>query len=151
MVSLPAVNATLNATSAFFLLSGYFLIRRKKIFPHRVAMSLAFLTSTIFLACYVYYHLQVGSVRFQGQGWIRPVYFGMLISHVLLAAAILPLALITLTRALRGQFERHRAIARWTFPIWLYVSITGVLIYFMLYHWFVPAESGAVISQGVPR
>ena len=141
MLSLPAVNASFNATSTVFLLTGYFLIRRKKVFLHRVSMSLAFLSSTAFLACYVYYHLQVGSVRFQGTGWIRPVYFGMLISHVLLAAAILPMAMITLTRALRGQFERHRAIARWTLPIWLYVSVTGVLIYFMLYHWFASSQS----------
>ncbi len=147
MVQLPAVNASLNATSAVFLLTGYFFIRRKKVLAHRISMTLAFIASMAFLACYVYYHVQVGSVPFQGQGWVRPIYFGMLISHVLLAAAIVPLSLITLSRALREKFDRHRAIARWTLPLWLYVSVTGVLIYFMLYHWF--AARQAVIQSVV--
>jgi putative membrane protein len=97
-------------------------------------MILAFCSSAIFLISYVIYHARVGSVHFQGQGWIRPVYFSLLGTHTVLAAAIVPLALITLTRALREQFDRHRRIARWTLPIWLYVSVTGVVIYFMLYH-----------------
>ncbi len=100
-------------------------------------MILAFCSSTVFLISYVIYHARVGSVHFQGQGWIRPVYFTLLGTHTLLAAAIVPLALITLTRALREQFDRHRRIARWTLPIWLYVSVTGVIIYVMLYHLYV--------------
>jgi len=96
----------------------------------------AVVTSSVFLISYVYYHAHVGSVRFQGQGWSRPIYFFILITHTVLAAATVPLVLVTLRRALRGDFERHRAIARWTYPIWLYVSITGVIIYFMLYHLF---------------
>jgi uncharacterized membrane protein YozB (DUF420 family) len=93
-------------------------------------------TSTLFLISYSYYHFHVGSVHFQGTGWARPLYFTILISHVVLAAAIVPLVIITLTRALRERFDKHRAIARWTFPLWLYVSITGVIVYFMLYQWF---------------
>ena len=103
---------------------------------HRTFMLTAVCTSTLFLASYLYYHWHVGSVRFQGQGWSRPVYFSILISHTILAATIVPLVIITLSRALRERFDRHRAIARWTFPLWLYVSVTGVVIYFMLYHWF---------------
>ena len=99
-------------------------------------MITAVITLPLFLISYLYYHAHVGSVRFQGTGWSRPVYFTILISHVVLAAAIVPLVIITLTRALRERFDRHRAIARWTFPLWLYVSVTGVLLYFMLYHWF---------------
>jgi uncharacterized membrane protein YozB (DUF420 family) len=131
---LPTLNAALNATCAALLVTGYLFIRRRRVTPHRVCMSLAFLTSVAFLASYLYYHAQVGSVRFQGQGWIRPVYFALLASHTILAAAIVPLAIVTLTRALRGQFDRHRRIARWTLPVWLYVSVTGVVVYWLLYH-----------------
>jgi uncharacterized membrane protein YozB (DUF420 family) len=99
-------------------------------------MLCALACSMLFLVLYLYYHAHVGSVRFQGQGWSRPVYFTILISHTILAAAIVPLVIVTLTFALRGRFDRHRTIARWTYPLWLYVSVTGVLIYFMLYHWF---------------
>ena len=99
-------------------------------------MLAAVITSSLFLVSYLYYHAHVGSVHFQGQGWSRPVYFSILISHTTLAAAIVPLVIITLSRALRQRFDRHRAIARWTYPIWLYVSVTGVIIYFMLYHLF---------------
>ncbi len=134
MLSHPALNATLNAASALCLVAGYLCIRRKLVQWHRAFMASAFLLSTAFLISYVMYHLQVGSVRFQGQGWIRPVYFTLLLTHIVLAAAILPLALITVTRALREQFDRHRRIARWTLPLWLYVSVTGVLIYWLLYH-----------------
>jgi len=133
---LPALNATLNGASAVLILIGRSLIRRGRIAAHRAFMIGAVVTSALFLASYLYYHAHVGSVRFQGQGWSRPLYFTILISHTMLAAATLPLVIITLSRALRGRFDRHRALARWTFPIWLYVSVTGVIIYFMLYHLF---------------
>jgi uncharacterized membrane protein YozB (DUF420 family) len=132
----PVINATLNGTSTVLLLIGRWLISRRRIATHRLVMLTAFVTSTLFLACYLYYHFHVGNVRFQGTGWIRPVYFTILISHVLLAIVIVPLVLVTLTRALRERFDKHRAIARWTYPLWLYVSVTGVLVYFMLYKWF---------------
>jgi uncharacterized membrane protein YozB (DUF420 family) len=132
---LPAVNATLNALAGIFLLIGFREIKRGRIARHRAAMLAACATSTLFLISYVTYHAQAGSRPFSGQGAIRMVYFAILISHVVLAAAILPLALVTLTRALRERFDRHAALARWTLPIWLYVSVTGVAVYFMLYHW----------------
>lgn len=130
---LPALNALLNATSAVFLSVGWLLIRRRKIEAHRLCMLSAFAVSALFLISYVVYHAKVGSVPYQGQGPIRMVYFAILITHVILAAAILPLALVTLSRALARRFDRHRKIARWTLPIWLYVSVTGVVIYVMLY------------------
>lgn len=116
------------------------MIRSRRIRAHRLCMGAAFGLSTAFLISYVVYHLDVGSVRFTGQGWIRPVYFMLLISHIVLAAAILPLALITLARALRERFDAHRRIARWTLPLWLYVSVTGVVIYWLLYHAYGPAS-----------
>ena len=131
--TLPALNASLNATSALLLMAGYFFIRRKRITAHKVAMISAFVVSTLFLASYLYYHYHHGSTPFPGHGWVRPVYFTILISHIVLAAAILPLALITLSRAWKGQFSRHKRIARWTLPLWLYVSVTGVVIYWLLY------------------
>ena len=134
MSLLPTLNACLNAASAIFVVMGFFFIRRKQVQAHRACMLAAFTASTLFLFSYLYYHFQVGSVRFQGQGWIRAAYFTILLTHTVLAAAIVPLVLVTLTRALRGQFDRHRRIARWTFPLWLYVSVTGVVIYWMLYH-----------------
>ena len=124
----------LNASSAAFLLFGYFFIRSRRIQAHKACMLGAFACSSAFLVSYVLYHLQVGSVRFQGQGWIRPVYFTLLGTHTVLAATVVPLALVTLARSLRGNFEAHRRIARWTLPVWLYVSVTGVIVYFMLYH-----------------
>jgi uncharacterized membrane protein YozB (DUF420 family) len=130
---LPAVNATLNATAAALLIYGYTLIRRRRIEQHRRVMVAAFGVSVVFLICYLIYHYQVGSVRFTKQGWIRTVYFSVLLSHTILAAAVPFLAVIALWRGWKGQFERHRAIARWAFPIWLYVSVTGVLVYLMLY------------------
>jgi putative membrane protein len=136
IADLPALNATLNGLAAILLLIGYREIRLGRMARHRAAMIGACVTSTLFLASYVTYHAHAGSRPFAGQGPIRIVYFTILISHVLLAAAILPLALITLTRALRERFDRHRSLARWTLPIWLYVSVTGVAVYFMLYHWF---------------
>lgn len=138
MLSHPALNASLNAAAAVFLVAGYAMIRARRIQAHRLCMGTAFLLSTAFLASYVVYHLNVGSVPFQGQGWIRPVYFALLISHIVLAAAILPMALVTLARALRERFDAHKRIARWTLPIWLYVSITGVVIYWLLYHAYAP-------------
>jgi uncharacterized membrane protein YozB (DUF420 family) len=132
----PVINASLNGASTVLLLVGHRFISQRRIAAHRATMITAVITSTLFLMSYLYYHAHVGSVRFQGTGWSRPVYFTVLISHVILAIVIVPLVLITLTRALRERFDRHRAIARWTFPLWLYVSITGVLVYFMLYHWF---------------
>ena len=132
----PAINATLNGVSAILLLIGRWFIARRKVAAHRATMVTALATSSLFLASYLYYHAHVGSVHFQGTGWSRPVYFTILISHTILAAAIVPLVLVTLSRALRGHYPQHRAIARWTFPIWLYVSITGVIVYFMLYRWF---------------
>lgn len=130
---LPALNAALNSLSTLLLLAGWGNIRRRNIGVHRACMLAAFAASTLFLVSYLIYHAQVGSVPFRRQGWIRLVYFTILITHVVLAAAILPLALITLHRAWRERFDRHRQIARWTLPIWLYVSITGVVIYLMLY------------------
>lgn len=131
---LPALNAALNGLSALLLASGYLCIRRGKVTAHKACMGSAFAISTIFLLSYLTYHYHVGSIPFQGQGWIRPVYFAILISHTTLAATILPLAVVTLSRALRGQFGRHVRVARWTLPLWLYVSVTGVVVYWMLYH-----------------
>jgi putative membrane protein len=130
---LPAVNASLNALSGILLLIGFTLIHRKQIDLHRKVMLTAFATSSLFLICYVVYHAQVGSVPFTRQGFVRPLYFTILITHVTLAAAVLPLAIITLSRGLKGRYPQHRRIAKWTFPIWLYVSVTGVLVYVLLY------------------
>jgi putative membrane protein len=130
---LPSLNAALNSLSAVFLITGYYFISSKRVSAHRACMLTAFTCSTFFLISYLAYHFQVGSVPFKGQGWIRPVYFAILLSHTMLAAAVVPLALITLRRALKQRFETHRRIARWTFPIWLYVSVTGVIVYLMLY------------------
>ena len=133
VADLPAVNATLNGISAVLLTTGWILIRKRRIEQHRKVMLSAFATSTLFLICYVIYHANVGSRPFPGQGAIRSVYFTILITHIILAAAIVPLSLITLSRALRARFDRHARIARWTLPIWLYVSVTGVVVYLMLY------------------
>ena len=133
VTDLPGVNATLNAVSAALLAVGYVLIRTGRIAQHRVCMLAACGTSTLFLTSYVVYHLNVGSVPFTREGPIRVVYFTVLITHIVLAALILPLALVTLLRALRARFAAHAAIARWTLPIWLYVSVTGVVVYWMLY------------------
>lgn len=133
---LPAVNATLNAIAAVLLMYGYVLIRRRRFEQHRRVMLAAFATSALFLVSYVIYHANVGSRPFTGQGPIRVVYFAILISHVVLATLILPMALVTLSRALRQRFDRHVPIARWTLPIWLYVSVTGVIVYLMLYQMY---------------
>ncbi|MGI8784281.1 MAG: DUF420 domain-containing protein [Acidobacteriota bacterium] len=131
---LPAVNAALNATSALLLVLGWFFIRARRIAAHRRCMVAAVCTSTLFLACYLTYHFFAGATTFKGQGWIRTVYFSILISHTILAVAVVPLVGVTLFRAWRERFDRHRAVARWTLPIWLYVSVTGVLVYWILYH-----------------
>ncbi len=130
---LPALNATLNAVAALFLAAGYYFIRRRNRRAHRASMLSAFAASALFLVSYVVYHANAGSKPFPGTGPIRAVYFIILITHVVLAAAILPMALVTLSRAWRERFDRHVRIARWTLPIWLYVSVTGVAIYLMLY------------------
>ena len=131
--ALPAIDALLNATCAAFLTLGYFFIRRKNIRAHKACMLAAVTTSTLFLVCYLTYHYFHGTTRFTGQGAVRWVYFSILGSHTVLAALIVPLVLVTLHRAFRGRFQKHKRIARWTLPIWLYVSVTGVIVYWMLY------------------
>ncbi len=133
---LPTLNATLNGTSAVLLTIGYYFIRQRNRTAHKAFMLAAFVSSTLFLISYVIYHWNVGSVPFQGPAWARPIYYTILLSHVLLAAVILPLALLTLFWALRNRLGRHRRIARWTLPLWLYVSVTGVVVYLMLYRLF---------------
>ena len=130
---LPALNATLNGGAGLFLLAGYYFIRRRQIARHRAAMLGAFAMSTLFLVSYLIYHANVGSKPFQGQGPIRVVYFTILISHIILAAAVVPMALVTLVRGLKRDDVRHRRIAKITWPIWMYVSVTGVVVYWMLY------------------
>ena len=133
MRDLPTLNAALNATSALLLAAAYHAIRRKEIERHRRLMLSAVFTSAVFLISYLVYHAQVGSVRFTGQGWVRPLYFAILITHTILAALIVPMVARTLYLALKGRFPEHRRAARWTFPLWAYVSVTGVVIYVMLY------------------
>jgi len=130
---LPALNATLNAISGVLLVCGWVLIRARRIAQHRACMIAAFTTSSLFLISYVVYHAQVGSVHFPRYGFVRPIYFTILITHVTLAATVPPLAIVTLSRGLKARYPQHRRIARWTFPIWLYVSVTGVLVYVLLY------------------
>ena len=133
VTDLPAVNAALNGLSGVLLLIAYAHIRARRIEQHRRFMIAAFATSSLFLVCYLVYHAQVGSVRFTRQGFVRPLYFTILITHVTLAAAVVPLALVTLSRGLKARYPQHRRIARWTFPVWMYVSVTGVLVYVLLY------------------
>ena len=133
----PVLNAGLNATSAVLIVTGVGLIRSGRKAAHRAVMIAAVVSSSLFLISYVYYHYHVGSVRFRGQGWVRPAYFAILGTHTVLAAAVVPMVIGTLVRALREKFDRHKAIARWTYPIWLYVSVTGVVIYLMLYKLYV--------------
>jgi uncharacterized membrane protein YozB (DUF420 family) len=133
---LPVLNAVLNATSAALLMTGHSFIRHGRVAAHRMCMVAAVFTSTLFLISYLYYHAHAGLVRFRGIGMIRPFYFVLLTSHTILAASLLILVPVTLGFALAGRFERHRPVARWTYPIWLYVSVTGVLIYFMVYRWY---------------
>jgi uncharacterized membrane protein YozB (DUF420 family) len=131
---LPPLNAALNATSAVLLIIGYIFIRRRRIRPHAVCMISAFIVSLLFLVSYLYYHARVGTTRFPPYPVLRPLYLTILGSHTILAAIVGPLAIVVLSLAARRRFERHRRVARWLFPIWLYVSITGVVIYWMLYH-----------------
>ncbi|MBI4447045.1 MAG: DUF420 domain-containing protein [Acidobacteria bacterium] len=138
ITDLPALNASLNALSALFLLLGYRFIKKGNIARHRICLWTAVTTSILFLIFYLIYHYHTGSRSFPGQGRVRILYFAILISHTVLAAFIVPLVLITLTRALKGKFDVHRRIARWTFPLWLYVSLTGVVIYLMLYQIYAP-------------
>ena len=130
---LPALNASLNGVATVFLVAGYVLIRRRRIAAHRASMMAAVAASALFLISYVIYHANAGSRPFTGTGPLRAIYFFILLTHIVLAAAIVPMVMITLSRALRERFDRHAAIARWTLPIWLYVSVTGVVIYLMLY------------------
>ena len=133
VADLPVLNATLNATCFVLLMTGYILIRRGRVAQHRAVMIAAFSTSVVFLISYLTYHAQIGSKPFPGQGPIRILYFAILITHVVLAAAIVPMVLMTLSRGLKRQDARHRALARWTLPLWMYVSVTGVIVYSMLY------------------
>ncbi|HET9195712.1 MAG TPA: DUF420 domain-containing protein [Vicinamibacterales bacterium] len=134
IADLPTLNASLNALASVFLVAGYVMIRSRRIDAHRRCMLSALGTSALFLISYVIYHANAGSVPFRGTGAVRVVYFAVLIPHIILAAAILPLALVTTARGLRGDYTRHVRIARWTLPVWLYVSVTGVIVYLMLYH-----------------
>ena len=131
---LPHLNAVLNSTSALLLLAGFRFIRNGRIQAHRNCQVTAVVTSTLFLVSYLTYHYHHGATRFAGQGLVRPLYFTILITHTILAVVIVPLIVVTLYRAARGDFIRHRRIARWTLPLWLYVSVTGVIVYLMLYH-----------------
>ncbi len=133
LLFLPHLNALLNGTSTVLLLSGYAFIRQGRVRAHRACQISAVATSTLFLASYLTYHYSHGSTRFAGQGIARPFYFTILVTHTILAIAVVPLVLVTLVRAAKGDFGRHRRIARWTLPIWLYVSVTGVVVYLMLY------------------
>jgi putative membrane protein len=138
MLSHAAFNATLNGASALLLAGGYTAIRSGKIAVHKKFMVSAFLVSCAFLVSYLVYHYRVGHVAFRGQGWIRPVYFTLLLTHTVLAIVIVPMILLTLRRAWLARFDKHRVIARWTLPLWFYVSVTGVIVYVMLYQIYVP-------------
>jgi uncharacterized membrane protein YozB (DUF420 family) len=133
----PPIDASLNGVTAILLAVGHHFIKRGAVNKHRATMISAFVVSCAFLACYLFYHAHVGSVHFRGQGWWRTIYFSILISHTVLAAVVVPLVLATLTLGLKSRFDRHRNIARWTYPIWMYVSVTGVIVYLMLYKIFV--------------
>lgn len=136
---LPAVNASLNGLATVFLMLGYIFIKQQKQNAHRNCMIAAFVTSMVFLACYLTYHFNVTAVtKFQGQGIARPIYFFILITHIILAVVIVPLVLMSMSRGLRQRWEAHKRISRWTWPLWMYVSVTGVLVYLMLYVWFAP-------------
>jgi len=140
MFSHAALNASLNGASAVLLACGYMAIRSGKIAVHKAFMIAAFAVSSVFLGSYLLYHYRVGHVAFQGQGWIRPVYFVLLTTHTVLAVVIVPMILVTLRRAWLEKFDRHRLIARWTLPLWFYVSVTGVIVYLMVYQIYRPAE-----------
>jgi uncharacterized membrane protein YozB (DUF420 family) len=135
---LPHLNASLNATSGILLLAGFFFIRQRKVLAHIACMVGALCVSVLFLVSYLIYHYNYGSVRFTGQGAVRQFYLGVLLTHTVLAVVIVPLIVLTLRRAVRGEYRLHRRIARWTYPLWLYVSVTGVFVYLMLYHLYAP-------------
>jgi len=157
--SLAPLNSILNAIAAVLLMAGYVCIRTRRVRAHRACMVSAFAVSTAFFISYLTYHYHVGDVRFQGYGIVRPIYFTILITHITLALTIVPLVLITLSRALRGNFQRHRRIARWTWPIWMYVSVTGVIVYLMCYRMYPPgyriapptAMSAGIASTDITR
>lgn len=134
--ALPAVNASLNALSGILLFTGWRLILNKRIAQHRAAMLAACTTSVLFLISYLTYHANAGATKFTGTGIVRPIYFFILITHTILATVIVPLAIATVWNGLKMRVPQHRRVARWTFPLWMYVSVTGVLVYFFLYHWF---------------
>lgn len=136
--SLAPLNAFLNATATIFLIAGFYFIKQKRVDAHKHCMIAAVVVSAAFLTSYLIFHYNVGDVRFTGQGWVRPVYFAILIPHVILAVTILPLALTTLYFGLKSNFVRHRRIAKWTWPLWIYVSVTGVIVYLMLYQLYTP-------------
>ena len=143
VADLPALNASLNSLCTLLLLAGWWYIKHERKAQHIACMVSALVVSAAFLTCYVVYHYHVGSVKFTAQGIVRPVYFFILITHVILAAAIVPLVLMTVIPALRSRFDRHRKWARITLPLWLYVSVTGVIVYLMLYVWFPSAQLAA--------
>jgi uncharacterized membrane protein YozB (DUF420 family) len=140
MFSHAALNASLNGASAILLAGGYAAIRTGKIAVHKAFMIAAFCVSSVFLASYLVYHYRVGHVAFQGQGWVRPLYFVLLLTHTVLAVVIVPMILVTLRRAWLARFDRHRIIARWTLPLWFYVSVTGVIVYLMVYQIYTAAN-----------
>jgi len=140
MFSQAALNATLNGTSGVLLAAGYAAIRKGKMQTHKKFMLSAFFVSCAFLVSYLIYHYRVGHVRFEGHGWIRPVYFTILISHTILAIVIVPMILVTLRRAWLEKFDKHRLIARWTLPLWFYVCVTGVIVYLMVYQIYAPGH-----------
>ncbi len=142
----PEINASLNTLTTLLLLAGWLFISRQQKRAHIICMASALSTSAAFLACYLYYHYTVGSVKFTAQGPVRTVYFAILISHTVLAMAVVPMVLATVIPALRRRWDKHKRIARWTLPVWLYVSVTGVLVYLMLYQWF-PSEHLAEIGR----
>lgn len=133
LTDLPALNATLNSLSFIFLMTGFYFIRNKKVIAHKTCMLTALSVSALFLISYLIYHYNVGSVHFTKQGWVRPVYFTILFTHTILAITLVPMVSITLFRALKDRFDKHKRIAHWTLPIWMYVSVTGVVVYLMLY------------------
>jgi putative membrane protein len=136
--NLPEVNATLNGICTVLLVAGMVFIKRERKRAHMICMIAALMVSAVFLGCYLFYHYHVGSVKFTHEGMARPIYFVILISHILLAMVLAPMVIVTVVPAIRGRFDRHRKIARWTWPVWMYVSITGVIVYLMLYQWFPP-------------
>lgn len=147
MFSHAALNASLNGVSAVLLAGGYAAIRSGKIAVHKAFMIAAFAVSSVFLVSYLVYHYRVGHVAFQMQGWIRPVYFVLLTTHTILAVVIVPMILVTLRRAWLLRFDRHRVIARWTLPLWFYVSVTGVIVYLMVYQFYAPGQVAALPPQ----